>query len=320
MYSLSLTSRYFFTITVESVNAGGEEEILATRLLREAMRSSFARVVPLFAQTKVGQAFPHGPGGLSRPVDVAALLSFPTEAKTIAGVRVASVGELAHTVGPNSFHKMYGSQIFRSKDIIHTGLSMSASDFAFNLFDAQGRPQALLAGSSMVQAALGESWDGSDIDVFCTHQAAPLVRAQLVRSGALMLTGEIYSGYEDESKLLESNIHHVSNRCWEKRTFYHQPWRALSLPPPHPSRCVLQFEIVPPCSLSHMRFSSRAIACYHHRTGGRVRVQGTPRFRHHGGVQRRHQQTLRQAGEKARRRDQNGEFLPDQYPHEHRPP
>ena len=41
---------------------------------------------------------------------------------------------------------------------------------------------AVLSGSAMVQAALGETWN-SDLDIFCTQGAAPAVRSALLRAG-----------------------------------------------------------------------------------------------------------------------------------------
>jgi hypothetical protein len=50
---------------------------------------------------------------------------------------------------------------------------------------SEGRPQVLIAGSAAVQAVLGKRWERSDIDVFCTWEAAPLVRNRLVASGLI---------------------------------------------------------------------------------------------------------------------------------------
>ena len=47
---------------------------------------------------------------------------------------------------------------------------------------ANGKPGAVLSGSTMVQVVLGEVWKDSDIDVFCTAAAAPAVRTQLVQN------------------------------------------------------------------------------------------------------------------------------------------
>jgi hypothetical protein len=51
-----------------------------------------------------------------------------------------------------------------------------------------------MSGSVVVQAALGETWGGSDIDVYCTHDAAPVVRSWLIADVHQVLVG-IDSGY-----------------------------------------------------------------------------------------------------------------------------
>ena len=55
--------------------------------------------------------------------------------------------------------------------------------------DEAGRPQVLLSGSIVVQAALGEQWKGSDVDIFCTWAAAPKVRERLIEQGKLVCSG-----------------------------------------------------------------------------------------------------------------------------------
>jgi len=54
--------------------------------------------------------------------------------------------------------------------------------------DAAGRPQVLLSGSMAVQAALGTEWH-SDVDIFCTWEAAPTVRQWLVENCGLICSG-----------------------------------------------------------------------------------------------------------------------------------
>ena len=55
--------------------------------------------------------------------------------------------------------------------------------------DEAGRPQVLLSGSIVVQAALGEQWKKSDVDIFCTWEAAPKVRERLIEKGKLVCSG-----------------------------------------------------------------------------------------------------------------------------------
>jgi hypothetical protein len=56
-----------------------------------------------------------------------------------------------------------------------------------------GGPQLLISGSTMVQAALGFRWKGSDLDLFCTCAAAPLVRQRLQEECGLVCTGTSFT-------------------------------------------------------------------------------------------------------------------------------
>ena len=121
------------------------------------------------------------------------------------------------------------------------GVSPEAVDFKA-LVDADGRPGALIAGSTMVQCVLGTVWYGYedraspdslgpwadasateargiykiDVDVFTTASAAPAVRSQLCGSGLTLscvgLEGD--GGYLDNGngltgKALEFQVHHT---------------------------------------------------------------------------------------------------------------
>jgi hypothetical protein len=92
-------------------------------------------------------------------------------------------------------------------------------------------PGFVISGSTMVQAVLGVEWTkpqfteyggrpnpgpdndgGSDIDLFCTPDAAPAVRTVLMESGYVL--GGFPDDYEDNGNgstapLLESRVHHV---------------------------------------------------------------------------------------------------------------
>ena len=47
--------------------------------------------------------------------------------------------------------------------------------------DEEGRNQMILSGSIVVQSLLGETWNKSDVDIFCTWKSAPLVRQRLIK-------------------------------------------------------------------------------------------------------------------------------------------
>ena len=70
--------------------------------------------------------------------------------------------------------------------------------------DSEGRPQVLIAGSAAVQAVLGKRWGRSDIDVFCTWEAAPLVRNRLVASG--LICNHCGSHYGDLAPLPDAGM------------------------------------------------------------------------------------------------------------------
>ena len=61
-------------------------------------------------------------------------------------------------------------------------------------FDASGRPQVLLSGSAVVQSVRQDSssdktWEDSDIDIFCTWEAAPMIRRRLIDRCGLICSG-----------------------------------------------------------------------------------------------------------------------------------
>ena len=77
-----------------------------------------------------------------------------------------------------------------------------------------------LSGSTVVQACLGVLWDRghnakTDVDIFCTHNAAPIIRSWLVNKNAGGPGHHIFSGAKfgslDQSHFLvqESPINHV---------------------------------------------------------------------------------------------------------------
>lgn len=65
----------------------------------------------------------------------------------------------------------------------------------------------------MVQVVLGEQWDDSDIDVYCTPEAAPTVRSWLVNEAGQIMVGEwgSYIGGGEEIMGFMPNLHHVEN-------------------------------------------------------------------------------------------------------------
>ena len=91
-----------------------------------------------------------------------------------------------------------------------------------------------MSGSIVVQAVLGEQWDGSDIDVYCTHLAAPSVRTWLIHDMKQVLVG-IHMRYREShekglrpNKNLVDHVEHWANAPEENKKFEHEcgeTWR-----------------------------------------------------------------------------------------------
>ena len=85
-------------------------------------------------------------------------------------------------------------------------------------FDASGRPQVILSGSAVVQCVLDKTWDNSDLDIFCTWEAAPMVRRRLFDRCGLICSG-VDNDYMQQDRdlvgdvegIARSVIHHVES-------------------------------------------------------------------------------------------------------------
>jgi hypothetical protein len=82
-----------------------------------------------------------------------------------------------------------------------------------------------ISGSIVVQAILGEQWDGSDIDVYCTNLAAPSVRTWLISELKQVLVG-VSSRYTvdpsaEKGRELDfiDHVEHWANAPGENRVF-----------------------------------------------------------------------------------------------------
>jgi len=111
---------------------------------------------------------------------------------------------LVHRAMKQSLHDILQAKKLTFEDIFPPGVDS---------IDIKGRPQVLIAGSAMVQAVLGKRWNSSDIDVFCTWEAAPLVRERLIASG--LVCHHCGSHYGDSAPLPDAGtfIHHVEGFC-----------------------------------------------------------------------------------------------------------
>ena len=85
-------------------------------------------------------------------------------------------------------------------------------------FDASGRPQVILSGSAVVQCVLDKTWDNSDLDIFCTWEAAPMIRRRLLDRCGLICSG-VDNDYMQQGRdlvgdlegIARSVIHHVES-------------------------------------------------------------------------------------------------------------
>ena len=92
------------------------------------------------------------------------------------------------------------------------GLNMAKLDGILGAASTSVAPrQALISGSIVVQALLGKEWSGSDIDIFCTQDAAAHVRGRLSSIARFGLSGFKLGEYclDQQVRSLESNIEHV---------------------------------------------------------------------------------------------------------------
>jgi hypothetical protein len=83
-----------------------------------------------------------------------------------------------------------------------------------------------ISGSIVVQAILGEQWDGSDIDVYCTNRAAPSVRTWLISELKQVLVGvcsrfTVNMSAEEWAHGLDfiDHVEHWANAPGENRVF-----------------------------------------------------------------------------------------------------
>jgi hypothetical protein len=91
---------------------------------------------------------------------------------------------LLHTVLRSGLESVLGSRNY----------PLDLATFFVDLHAApDGSPQLLISGSTMVQAALCFQWKGSDLDLFCSCAAAPLVRQRLQEECGLICTGTSFT-------------------------------------------------------------------------------------------------------------------------------
>jgi len=102
-----------------------------------------------------------------------------------------------------------------------------------------------MSGSIVVQAMLGEQWGGSDIDVYCTNQAAPSVRTWIISELKQVLVG-VCSRYTVDLSIekgpghndIIDHVEHWANAPEENRVFEctsGRTWRFNSGASFHPS-------------------------------------------------------------------------------------
>jgi hypothetical protein len=174
MYNLSMSSSRFF-------DGYPSKPLLATRLLSIAMNVSLSGILR-----------DHG----------ISLEDLSLKPKLPAPI-------CAHCISPGAT-----KTCSRCKSVMYCSRTCQKSDWKnrhkSRCTEVMEAPQAVISGSAVVQAALGLSWS-SDIDIFCCWAAAPKLRAKLVTAGKLVFGGISEGGYNNGTKLLEAQLHHVEN-------------------------------------------------------------------------------------------------------------
>ena len=134
--------------------------------------------------------------------------AFATRLLSIA-VR-GQLSRLVSRVGGAPQIDRYGARS-ESEQWVSAGLNMAKLDGILGAASTSVAPQALISGSIVVQALLGKEWSGSDIDIFCTQDAAAHVRGRLSSIARFGLSGFKLGEYcqDQQVRSLESNIEHV---------------------------------------------------------------------------------------------------------------
>ncbi len=96
--------------------------------------------------------------------------------------REASSDNNAASSSAEDSNLVLATQLLRSSLLASLGrvLEKSSSGITLDAVLKMGElpdGSALIAGSTMVAACLGEEWDSADVDVYCSAQAAPQVRS-----------------------------------------------------------------------------------------------------------------------------------------------
>ena len=124
-----------------------------------------------------------------------------------------------HFLGANKEHggdynRTMNNALFHSMDrtLKSNSASVGRDVDVFNSFrrlaNSLSPNSVAMSGSIVVQAVLGDQWDGSDIDVYCTQGAAPAVRTWLINDVNQVLVG-VHASYCPGER--GSNIHHVEH-------------------------------------------------------------------------------------------------------------
>ena len=94
---------------------------------------------------------------------------------------------------------------------VSANLDMEKLQAILSAADAEAPDQCIVSGSLVVQAVLGAEWPGSDIDLFCSSQAAPYVRASLVNVAGFGFLDFKEGRYEvlEAARRHEGQIEHV---------------------------------------------------------------------------------------------------------------
>jgi hypothetical protein len=80
-------------------------------------------------------------------------------------------------------------------------------------FEGLPRGRAIITGSTLVQCVLGECWENTDLDIFCTPKVAQAIRSWLVKEVRQMFMGcmDRYVGADSQALAFQNKIHHVEH-------------------------------------------------------------------------------------------------------------
>jgi hypothetical protein len=125
--------------------------------------------------------------------------------KHFLGANKEHEGDYSRTMNNALFHSMDRTLKSNSASV---GRDVDVFNSFRRLANSLSPDSVAMSGSIVVQAVLGDQWDGSDIDVYCTQGAAPAVRTWLINDLNQVLVG-VHASYRTGER--GSTVHHVEH-------------------------------------------------------------------------------------------------------------